>query len=84
MGTIEERKLFAVEETRSLVANESERTKKAREKIERQKEAIAGRISPESLQKKSCEILSRIVKNAHVREALSALPLIFARKSEIE
>jgi predicted DNA-binding helix-hairpin-helix protein len=62
--------MVTIEENRRVVAEESERTKKAREKIQGQMERISARITPESLQKKSAEIQDWIARHSNIRETL--------------
>ncbi len=58
------------QEQKKKIAEESPKTRKAREKLKRQLEALDKKVTPQALEKKAIEIQQWIDRNASVRVPL--------------
>ncbi len=59
-------------EKKKLIAEESIKTRKAREKLKKQLDANDKKITPQALERKSIEIHRWIARHAHVRVVLKS------------
>ncbi len=57
-------------ERKKLIAEESQKTRKAREKLKRQLDALEKKVTPQALEKKAIEIQRWIARHASNRVAL--------------